>query len=151
MLFSFILSGTVGFVLSTPGCELKPGFERKMKNHFGNQSLRFILEIFSLVVLGVWGWRQGEGAARYLLGPGIPLAAAAIRWIFAVPGDSGRSGSALVPIPGILRLLLELAIFAVTVGVLLDLGAPASATLLAAAVLVHSALARGRIRWLLRH
>ncbi|MDZ7844797.1 MAG: YrdB family protein [Anaerolineales bacterium] len=122
-----------------------------MKDQSGNQSLRFILEIFSLVVLGVWGWRQGEGMTGYLLGPGIPLAAAAVWWIFAVPGDPGRSGSALVPITGIFRLLLELALFALTVGVLLGLGAPASATILAAAVLVHYALARGRIRWLLRH
>jgi hypothetical protein len=41
----------------------------------------------------------------------IPLLAATAWGVFNVKGDPSRSGKAPVPVPGIVRLLLELAFF----------------------------------------
>lgn len=114
-----------------------------------NASLRLILELFSLVVYGVWGWHQAEGWPAYLLAAAVPLGAAAVWGVFAVPEDPSRSGRAPIPIPGWLRLILELVLFALAGAALSDLGASTTSIIFILLAVIHYGLAWERIRWLL--
>jgi Protein of unknown function (DUF2568) len=121
-----------------------------MGSHPVNLAIRFFLELMALVAMGFWGWRQGGSMTRYVLAALVPLAAAALWGIFAVPGDPSRSGSALVAVPGALRLGLEAAFFAFAVWALYRLGNISLARTMAAALAVHYAVSYDRLAWLLR-
>lgn len=121
-----------------------------MGSHPVNLAVRFILEIAALVAIGYWGWTQHDGFVRYLLVIGGPILAAVLWATFAVPDDPSRSGKAPVPVPGIIRLALELAIFAFAAWALYDAGNSLLALILAAVVIVHYALSYDRIAWLLK-
>lgn len=79
-----------------------------MGSHPLNLLVRFLLELAALGAFGYWGWQQAEGALAYLLAIGLPVLTAVLWVTFAVPEDPSRSGHAPVPVPGLLRLLLEL-------------------------------------------
>ena len=115
-----------------------------------NLAVRFLLEIVALLALGWWGWNQGEGILRFVLALGIPLLAAALWGTFAVPGDPSRSGKAPVPVPGIVRLVLELAILAAATWSLFATGLTALAWIYGIIVLIHYAVSYDRISWLIR-
>jgi hypothetical protein len=121
-----------------------------MGSHPVNLAVRFILEIAALVAIGYWGWTQHEGFVRYLLAIGGPILAAVLWATFAVPDDPSRSGKAPVPVPGILRLALELTLFAFAAWALYDAGNSLLALILAAVVVVHYVLSYDRIAWLLK-
>jgi hypothetical protein len=120
-----------------------------MASHPLNLALRFLLEIAALVAIGYWGFSQHSGIWRFVLGFGGPLIAAAAWATFAVPDDPSRSGKAPVPIPGVLRLVLELSLFAFAVWALYDAGSMMLALTLAAIAIVHYALSYDRIAWLI--
>jgi hypothetical protein len=74
-------------------------------------AIRFGLEVASLIAMGRY-------AGTFFRGPWSPLAAwgvpgtVALHWVtFAVKGDPSRAGNAPIPVPGPLRLALELAVF----------------------------------------
>ena len=115
-----------------------------------NLAVRFFLEIVALLALGWWGWNQGEGILRFVLALGIPLLAAALWGTFAVPGDPSRSGKAPVPVPGIVRLVLELAILAAATWSLFAMGLTVLAWIYGVVVLIHYAVSYDRILWLIR-
>lgn len=115
-----------------------------------NLGVRFLLELVGLAAFGRWSWMQGDGWLRYPLVLSIPLLAALLWGTFAVPGDPSRSGKAPVPVPGVVRLLLELAFFALATGALLAVGATTFGWLYGLAVVVHYTLSYDRIHWLLR-
>lgn len=121
-----------------------------MGSHPVNLAVRFLLEIAALVAIGYWGWSQHDGILRYLLAIGGPILAAVLWGTFAVPDDPSRSGKAPVPVPGILRLALELAIFAFATWALYDAGSSLLALILAVIVVGHYALSYDRIAWLLK-
>jgi hypothetical protein len=113
--------------------------------------IRFGLEIGSLIALGA-GARHlaGRGPLGWIAAIGVPFAAAAAWGTFAVPRDPSRGGKPLVPVPGSVRMALEMAIF---------YGAAASLASLhwwdwfdafVAAFVVHHVGARARILWVLR-
>ncbi len=116
-----------------------------------NLAFRFLLEISALVCLGIWGWSQDDGWIRYLLAPALPALTAAIWGIFAVPEDPSRSGKAPVPVPGIIRLILELTIFAIASWTLLDMNHELMATLFSLLVFIHYLISYDRVLWLLKH
>ena len=120
-----------------------------MGSHPLNLAVRFLLEIAALVALGYWGFDLHSGVWRFILGIGLPVLAAAAWGTFAVPGDPSRSGKAPVPIPGILRLLLELALFGSAAWALYAVGKQALALILACITLVHYALSYDRVAWLI--
>lgn len=110
-----------------------------------NLLLRLLLEIAALILLGMWGWET----AGWLLGFGLPVLAATLWGVFNVPDDPSRSGKAPVAVPGWLRLLIELAIFAtaaLAAGSILGMWPTLFFVLL---VVGHYLLSLGRIRWLL--
>ena len=114
-----------------------------------NLGVRFLLEMVSLVILGSWGWHQAEGLLSYVLAIGVPIFAASLWGIFTVPDDPSRSGSAPVPIPGFLRLLLEFAFFGSTIWALSTLVSNLSPWILGGITLLHYGLSYDRILWLI--
>lgn len=115
-----------------------------------NLIFRFFLETAGLVALAYWGYSLVTGPLRYLLMIALPVAAAAIWGVFAVPNDpTRRPGRVPVPIPGGLRLALEGLYFALAVAGLFASGYPVPAWILAALVLFHYAISWDRIAWLL--
>ena len=120
-----------------------------MAYHPLNLALRFVLEIAALVALGYWGFDQHDGLWRFLSGLGLPLLAAAAWGTFAVSGDRSRSGKAPVPVPGWVRLLLELAFFGLAAWALYGAGKPVLALILAGITLAHYAASYDRVAWLL--
>ena len=120
-----------------------------MGSHPINLALRFVLELTALVAMGFWGWKQGEGMLRVVLAFGIPIIAAVIWGVFAVPDDPSRSGSAPVPTPGVLRLALELMFFSVAAWTLYNAGAVKASWIFALVALVHYTLSYDRVYWLM--
>jgi hypothetical protein len=121
-----------------------------MGSHPANWAIRFVLEIAALIAMGFWAWQQGEGATRYVFGALVPLVAATLWGVFAVPGDPSRSGSAPVAVSGALRLGIEAAFFAFAVWALYQLGSTALSATMATALAVHYAVSYDRVAWLLR-
>ncbi len=113
-----------------------------------NLSLRFVLEIFALVALGAWGKAQFQGALGIVLMILIPLLAAAAWGTFNVKGDPSRSGKAPVPVPGIMRLALELVFFISAAWALFTLN-PTYGGIFGFLVIGHYILSYDRILWLL--
>jgi hypothetical protein len=120
-----------------------------MSDHPVNLALRFLLEIATSLAIGYWGWHRASGAVRYLPAIAMPLAAAVIWGTFRVPGDPSASGDAPVPVPGPVRLLMELALFGFAVWGLLSEGAVALGAILGALALLHYLTSYDRVRWLL--
>ena len=121
-----------------------------MSSHPLNMILRFLLELSALAVAGYWGWAVSKGFARFLLVWGLPLLLAIVWGTFAVPDDPSRSGHAPIPVPGVIRLVLELANFGFAVWALYAVGQPMLGWTLAVLVIVHYVLSYDRITWLVR-
>jgi hypothetical protein len=121
-----------------------------MGSHPLNLSLRFLLELSALGAMGYWGWTQHDGPARWFLVLGLPLVAAILWGTFAVPNDPSRSGQAPIPTPGIVRLLLELSIFAIATIALIASQKVSAGWVLAATTLFHYAISYDRILWLFK-
>ena len=114
-----------------------------------NLALRFFLEVAALIGFGLAAWRFAPDPWRWLLVVGVPLLAASIWGTFAVPDDPSRSGNAPVPVSGRLRLAIE---FVILGGGFLSyalVGRTMIAVVLAALFVLHYALSRERIVWLL--
>jgi len=114
-----------------------------------NLTVRFALEIFALVALGAWAKVQFPGVLGFVLMILIPLLAATAWGIFNVKGDPSRSGKAPVPVPGIVRLLLELIYFGAATWALFTLS-PTYGWIFGSVALAHYILSYDRILWLLR-
>ena len=119
-----------------------------MGSHPANLAVRFLLELSAYFVLGMWGWHRREDGFRVLIAVAIPLVAAAVWGTFAVPNDPSRGAWAPVPIPGLLRLALELGFFGLAALALNDLGFHKLTALFAAVVAIHYLISYDRIRWL---
>jgi hypothetical protein len=100
--------------------------------------------------VGYWAYRQAEGLLAGTLALVVPLVMALIWGIFGAPNDPSRNGHPPVPVPGWLRLLLELLLFAFAVWCILDMKLLVWGWLMAAAVLLLYGLTSQRVRWLLR-
>ena len=114
-----------------------------------NDVLRFVLELWVLVAYGYWGLNQNLGILNYVLMIAVPVVVAIIWGIFAVPNDPSRSGSAPVPVPGAVRLLLEFVIFGLAFWMMYVTGLVPLSVIFGALVVIHYILAHERIRWLL--
>jgi hypothetical protein len=115
-----------------------------------NLALRFVLEIAALFGLGYWGWTQHDGIWRFVWSIGLVILAAVIWGTFAVPDDPSRSGKAPVPVPGAVRLVLELVFFAAGTWAFFASGLPLWGTALGILTVIHYALSYDRVIWLLK-
>lgn len=123
--------------------------DKLMASNPVNLILRFILELAALFALGYWGWTQHVGIWRYVWGMGLILVTAVIWGTFAVPDDPSRSGKAPVPVPGVIRLVIELAFFAAGTWAFFASDQPIWGFALAILTLIHYVLSYDRITWLL--
>ena len=121
-----------------------------MGAHAINLAVRFVLELSAWGAMGYWGWTQGEGPSRFVLAIGLPVIAAAIWGTFAVPKDPSRSGRAPLPVPGIVRLGIELATFGFGALALYDTGNTILSLVFAAIVVVHYLVSYDRVAWLIK-
>ena len=94
---------------------------------------------------------MADNALKYAIALLFPLIIAVIWGLFAVPNDPSRSGRAPVPIPGIIRLFLEIGIFGLACWILLDLGYIKLAYALLISVFIHYIISYDRIKWLINH
>jgi hypothetical protein len=109
--------------------------------------VRFLLELAGLFALGYWGWTQHTGALRVLLVILLPVLAATIWGVFRVPG---HPGPAPVPVPGIIRLLIELVFFGSAIWALYASGRDTWGLMMAVVVILHYAASYDYIFELLR-
>lgn len=116
-----------------------------------NLSFRFLLELAALASYSIWGWQIGDGGFRYFFAILAPLVGALIWGTFAVANDPSRSGRAPVPVPGWLRLTLELTVFGLACWALAFTGLRIFAWILGVLVVVHYFISLDRIQWLLKN
>ena len=121
-----------------------------MGSHPVNLALRFILEVSSLILIGIWGWEQSETWMRFVFAFGVPIIFAIIWGVFAVPNDPSRSGKTVIATPGIIRLAIELAFFALAVWALYNLKYANLSWILGLIVAIHYFLSYDRIKWLIK-
>jgi hypothetical protein len=115
-----------------------------------NLILRFLLELAALVGFATLAWQSVSGWWRFVVALLVILIAMALWGVFAVPDDPSRSGKAPVPVPGAVRLVLELTIllggaYAWHLG-----GHTLVAGIFAALIVFHYVLSAERIMWLLQ-
>jgi hypothetical protein len=122
-----------------------------MGSNPANLALRFILELAALFALGYWGWTQYAGIWRFVWSIGLVGLAAIVWGTFAVPDDPSRSGNAPVPVPGFLRLIIEMVIFAAGVWAFYAAGLPLIALVFGILTLIHYAISYDRLIWLLKN
>ena len=122
-----------------------------MGSHPINLLFRFLLELVVLAALCLWGYKQSEGFTGLVLMILIPAGVAVIWGIFNVPDDPSRSGKAPVPIPGFLRLIIELCIFGFAIWTLYDMGFQYLFFIFGALVIIHYLFSYDRIAWLFSH
>ena len=120
-----------------------------MGSHPINLIIRFLLELTALIAMGIWGWKQSDGWLRFILVLGLPIIAAAVWGIFAVPDDPSRSGKAPIAVHGLLRLVIELAFFGIAILALYDLEYTTISWIIAVIVVIHYIISYDRISWLM--
>lgn len=113
-------------------------------------AIRFALEVGSLVAIGRYAGGLSRGAWSYVAALGAPALVALLWALFAVKGDPSRSGNALIPVPGILRLAFELAVFLGGAAALAARQSWVAFALFMIALIVHHAMTTERLAWLLR-
>jgi hypothetical protein len=134
--------------VSSPGV-LRSGKKGVSMNTL-NLALRFFLELAALAGFALLAWQSASGWWRFVIAVLVVIIAMALWGIFAVPNDPSRSGNAPVPVPGIVRLVLEFALllggaYAWYLG-----GFALIATVFTALVVFHYLLSIERIMWLLQ-
>jgi hypothetical protein len=115
-----------------------------------NLGFRFLLEMTAMFIYGYWGWHASTSPFRYFLALGLPLVAAVLWGTFRVPDDRSSSGKAPIPIPGVLRFLLEIVFFGSAVFLIITSGKEGKGWIYAGAVLIHYLLSYDRVSWLLK-
>ncbi|WP_117212476.1 DUF2568 domain-containing protein [Allorhizocola rhizosphaerae] len=109
-----------------------------------NLVLRFVLEVAALIGLAVGGHRLGGWPVAIAL----VLVAAAAWVVFAVPGDPSRSGRAPVPVSGIVRLFVEVAVIIGGAVALIASGYELAGYVLGGLFVLHLAFSPDRLNWL---
>jgi len=97
-------------------------------------TLRFLLELCALGALGYWGWQTGNTLPwQVAAGIGIPLVAAVVWGLFVSPKAS-------IIVPGAVRLIIEVAFFALAVLALFAAGQTSLALALGGLYILHRVL-----------
>ena len=115
-----------------------------------NLGVRFLLELAALIIFGFWGWSISGGGLRFVLAILFPVLAAILWGTFAVIDDPSRSGKAPVPVPGLIRLILEILFFTLAAIAFFQIGNQNYAWIFTGAVVIHYLLSSDRVLWLLQ-
>jgi hypothetical protein len=113
-----------------------------------NLAVRFLLELIMLFVLCLWGWRLGMGWVCWVYAILFPVVAATLWGVFRIQNDPKP---APVETPGVIRLLLELGLFTLTVFGLHDMGYTTAGWIIAAIVVIHYLVSYDRTGTMLRN
>jgi hypothetical protein len=125
----------------SPECNLSKEKFRMSKNPL-LLTLMFLLELALLAALAYWGWTQHEGILRVLLAISLPVGAAVLWGVFRVPGEPGN---APVAVRGLVRLAIELGLFALAVILLLAANQTNAAIIFGGLVILEYGLSYDRI------
>jgi hypothetical protein len=87
-------------------------------------TVRFLCELALLAALAFWGFGAADGPGGWLLGIGAPLLAAVVWGAVVAP-------RARWPVPGRVRVAIELVLFALAAAALAAAGEPLAAVVLA--------------------
>lgn len=115
-----------------------------------NLALRFLMELAAIVTFGIWGYSLSDSGFRIVPAILLPLLFATLWGVFATKNDPSRSGKTVIPTPGALRLLLELALFAAATWMLYELAHQTLAIVFGCITLLHYIYSYKRIAWLLK-
>lgn len=121
-----------------------------MSKHSLNLAIRFVLEVGAIITFGYWGYSQSDSWSRFLLVITLPVLFALLWGVFAVPNDPSRSGKTVVPTPGLIRLILELALFGSATWMLLNLEHIKLGWIFGVSVILHYVISYDRMGWLLK-
>jgi hypothetical protein len=116
-----------------------------------NAGLRFLLELAALFAVGYWSWHLDIGAVRFILVVVGPVLFAAIWYTFNVRNDPSRSGKAPVPVPGFVRLSIELFLFALAVIAAFSSMSALIGIIFGLALLFHYVTSYKRFAWMVRN
>ncbi len=119
-----------------------------MGSHPINLMIRFLLELMALVSVGLWAWKNHEGTLQYVFG--LPILMMVVWGIFAVPEDPSRSGKSPIPVPGLIRLIIEFLFFGLADWALYDLEYTSLSYVFGGIVLLHYLVSYDRVLWLLK-
>jgi hypothetical protein len=119
-----------------------------MSKHWLNLTVRFLLELTALYVVGDWGFSHGEDFAQYALAVFLPVIMAVCWAVFRYPNDPKKNP--VIPVSGKVRLVLEFFFFLIAVLALFDLGHPGRGADLAFVVLLHYGFSYDRVLTLFR-
>lgn len=110
-------------------------------------AIRFALELATLAAYGWWGWRLGDGGLTGLvLATLLPVLGGSVWAVFRTPGDG--AGRALMPVPGPIRLVIELGLIGIAAYGVWTAGSRAAAETLLTAWGLHYAVGWEYVRWL---
>ena len=115
-----------------------------------NLAVRFLLELAAIFIMGLWGFNKSGNLPGILFAILLPLGFALLWGIFAVPNDPSRSGKTVIPTPGIIRLLLELSLFAAATWMMRDLDYSPAWWIFSTITLLHYIISYDRVIWLLK-
>ena len=121
-----------------------------MSKHPVNLAIRFALEVTAIITFAIWGLKLLDSRVSIVLAILLPLVFALLWGVFAVPDDPSRSGKTVVVTPGLIRLILELALFGAAAWMLFDLDYSTVALIFGSAVMIHYLISFDRIGWLLK-
>lgn len=114
-----------------------------------NLGLRLLLELTAAVGYPLAFAVGMDGGIKWVFAVGSAIGFWVIWAVFATADDPSRSGKTVVPTPGPIRLILELALFFGAAALLAWAGIAWLGIALAVGTIVHYALWPHRIRWLL--
>ncbi|GAA4892990.1 uncharacterized protein DUF2568 [Stackebrandtia albiflava] len=120
-----------------------------MSLHPAMLGVRFLLEMAAFASYVVYGLCGLSGPWSLVVAVGLPIAAAVVWGTFAVPDDPSRSGRAPVPVPGAVRLAVELVVLAGGPVALWAARLPLWGLGFAVVLVAYLLLARDRVAWLL--
>ncbi|CAN5643533.1 hypothetical protein BH23CHL5_BH23CHL5_11140 [soil metagenome] len=111
--------------------------------------IRFSIELAALAGLAYAGWSSSERTAvQWLAAMGLPLLGALIWAVFRTPGDQIAGKTPIIPVPGPIRMAIEVAVFVFSAyGIWISGSRAAAETLLTFAAL-HYLMTWKRVRWL---
>ncbi|KDN91233.1 hypothetical protein EF87_19945 [Bacillus amyloliquefaciens] len=114
-----------------------------------NLLLRFLLEVAALIFIGLFAWSHFNGFLKYVLTLVLPIVAMLIWTVFAVPNDSSRSGQTVIAVNGVIRLIIELLIFAIAVAAIYFSDLKTVSIIFFCLIILHYIASVERIKWLL--
>ncbi len=109
-----------------------------------------MLEVVALIYIGWFGSTIGSGWLSFFSAAGLVVLIALLWGVFNVPNDPSRSGKAPIPVPGIIRLALEICIFLFATFAIVEISGGWFAIIFASVLIAHYIHTKDRVLWLLK-